>query len=451
MRNAAPFSGAVTWSGICSGSSPKMIRNLKSYICLLTNSEVANSFCLRYWARSSNGKWSEPFQSLLAESGLSKGEMVDVLREACRLYFPSIRCASCGCHISVVTRSEYLSLIGTIQRSARGSPPPLCPTCPAAALPPAPTTDVVNLTHRRDRVANALKRLHEKAKPVDYGKLSFFQSSLLYAALLAANLASGESVVPPLEMQTDELAPTPKLADEIYARLCTAGIFLPALSSNLDALVLDHDTDAVTPNIRAGTWTLAKDVSGRSMDEILTVLFRRLDQPDPKAVEALWYLVAEDECRRYFVSQWERYRFADSGIYSAKASAILQHYLEKCSIGQMWNVIHYTVKSLAALSQEGKYTPQHIYNMLPGGIRRSADYRLANGQLIWPWNRPSPRAASWMTNILLDKILKAGDICFKMLKGKDVVRYAEYLATKPVNHAAATWFSAPLPTSAPAD
>jgi hypothetical protein len=428
-----------------------MIRNRTSYICLLTDSEVANSFCLRYWARSSNGKWSEPFQSLLSESGLSKGEMVDMLRVACRLYFPRIRCGSCGCHISVVTRSEYSSLIGTIQRSIRGSAPPLCTSCSAAAFPPTPTTNVVTLTHRWDRVASALKRMHEKAKPVDYEKLSFFQSSLLYAALLAANLAPGETVVPPLEMQTDELAPTPELADEIYARLCTDGIFLPALSSDLDAFGLNHDTDAVTLNIRAGAWTLAKDVSGRSMDEILTVLFRRLDQPDPKAVEALWYLVAEDECRRYFVSQWERYRFAHPGIYSAKVSATLQHYLEKCSIGEMWNVIHYAVKSLAALTQEGKHTPQHIYNMLPGGIRRSADYRLANGHSIWPWNRPSPTAASWMTNILLDKILKAGDICFKMLKGQDVARYAEHLASKPVDHAAATWFSAHPPGSAPAD
>jgi hypothetical protein len=426
-----------------------MIRNRMSYICLLTNSEVANSFCLRYWARSSNGKWSEPFQALLSDSGLSKGEMVDMLRAACRLYFPRIRCGNCGGQISVVTRSEYSSLIGTIQRSARGAPPPLCTSCSAVALPPMQTTDVLTLGHRRGRVASALKRLHEKAKPVDYAKLSFFQSSLLYAVLLAADLAPGESAVPPLEMQTDELAPTPELADQIYARLCTDGILLPALSSDLNAFTLDQTTDAVTLNIRAGAWTLARDVSGRSMDEILTVLFRRLDQPDPKAIEALWYLVAEDECRRYFVSQWKRYKFAHPGVYSAKISATLQHYLEKCSIGQMWNVIHYAVKSLAALTQEGKHTPQHIYNMLPGGLRRSADYRLANGQSIWPWNRPSPTAASWMTNILLDRILKAGDICFKMLKGQDVVRYVEHLATKPVDLAAATWFSAPPPSSAP--
>ncbi|GAA0429843.1 hypothetical protein ACFOY5_23395 [Massilia aurea] len=243
----------------------------------------------------------------------------------------------------------------------------------------------------------------------------------------------------------DELAPTPELANEIYGRLCTDGIFIPALSSDLDAFSLDRDTDAVTIDIRAGAWTLASDVSGRSIDEILTLLFRRLDRPEPKAVEVLWYLVAEDECRRYFVSQWQRYRFAHPGIYSAKVSGAIQHYLDKCSIGEMWNVVYYSVKNLAALTQEGKHTPQHIYNMLPGGIRRSVDYRLANGQSIWPWHRPSPREASWLTNILLDTILKAGDVCFKKLKGRDVVKYVEYLITKPIDCAAATWFATSPP------
>jgi hypothetical protein len=422
-----------------------MIRNRTPYLCLLTDSEIANSFCLRYWARLPTGKWQESFQTLLSDSGLSKGEMVDMLKCACRLHFPRICCGNCGGQISVVTRSEYTSLIGRIHRFGTDRPPPLCSFCSAATLVPKQGAELCVLKNRRDRVAETLKRLHEEAKPVDYAKLSFFQSCLLYAALLAANLAQGESVVPPLEMQRDELAPTSELADEIYALLCNDGILLPAVSSDLDAFSLDQHTGGVAVKIRAVAWTLANDALGRSMDDILTVLFQRLDQPDPKAVEALWYLVAEDECRRYFVSQWERYRFAHPGVYSAKVSATFRHYLDKCSIGQMWNVIYYEVKSLAALTQEGKHTPQHIYNMLPGGIRRSADYRLANNQPIWAWNRPSRTGASWMTNILFDKILKAGDICFKMLKGQDVLSFAEHLITKPVDSAAAAWFSAPPP------
>ena len=156
-------------------------------------------------------------------------------------------------------------------------------------------------------------------------------------------------------------------------------------------------------------------------------------------------MTTTDECRRYFVSQWERYRFAYPSIYSAKISAALQNYLEECSIGQLWNIVYYAVKNLAALMQEGRHTPHHIYNMLPGGIRRYADYRLANGQPIRPWRRPSPAGASWMTNILLDKILRAGDICFEKLKGQDVVGYIEHLVTKPIDHPAETWFFVPSP------
>ena len=119
------------------------------------------------------------------------------------------------------------------------------------------------------------------------------------------------------------------------------------------------------------------------------MLFRRLDQPDPEAVKALWYVVAEGECRRYFVSQWERYRFAHPSVYSVKVSAAIRTYLDQCSIGHLWNVVYYAVRDLAALAQEGRHTSQHIYNMLSGGIRRQAEYRLANGKPIHPWHRPS--------------------------------------------------------------
>ena len=148
------------------------------------------------------------------------------------------------------------------------------------------------------------------------------------------------------------------------------------------------------------------------------------------------------------MKQWDRYRFSHPEVHSAKVAAPLKLYLDQCSIGQTWNIIYYAVKNLAALTQEGRHTAQHIYNMLPGSIRRYADYRLANGQSIRPWRRPTPTSASCLTNILLDKILKAGDVCFEMLKGNDVTIYAEYLITKPVDCSAEKWFLVP-PSSPP--
>jgi hypothetical protein len=437
----------VIWSNILHKTGCQMIRNRMSYVCLLTDSELANSFCLRYWAMSPAGKWNESFQVLLTDSGLNKAEMIDMLESACRLYFPRTRCADCGNPLSVTTRSEYSSIIGKIHRFGKALNTPFCISCSSASINREHTRQLSARKTRQNNVAEVLEHWHEKAKLVDYAQLSFFQSCLLYSALLAANLAPGQSVVPPLRIQMEELAPTQELADQIYARFCTDGIFLPVLSPDLNAFILDEENDAITVDIRAGSWRIADDVCGRSIEEVLTVLFRRLDQPEPKEIEALWYLVAEDECRRYFVSQWERYNFAYPSIYSAKVSTTLQHYLGQCSIGQMWNVIYYAVKNLAALTQEGKHTPQHIYNMLPGAIRRYADYRLANGQPLRPWHRPSPTRASWLTNTVLDKVLKAGDACFGMLKGQDVVKYVEYLIARPIATAPETWFSSVAPNS----
>lgn len=244
-------------------------------------------------------------------------------------------------------------------------------------------------------------------------------------------------MIPPLASQTELLAPTMELSESIYTRLYVEKILLPAISSDRHALSLNEETGAVTFDVRAGTWALVPDVEGRSTGEILSVLFQRVEQPEPTATEELWYLVAEADCKRYFVSQCERYRFIDPGIYSPKVAATLRDYLDRCSIGQMWNIIYYAIKNVAALAQEGTYTRQHIYNMIPGSIRRYADYRLAKGELIRPWRRPSPTKESWITSILLDKVLKGGDIAFETLKGQDVIGYIEHSLADPSNASAA--------------
>jgi hypothetical protein len=417
--------GVVALGPVSCSSRTEMIEDRKPLVCLLTDNDIHNTFCLRYWALDSTGKWNEPFDVLLSDSGLSRGEMMYMLKSACRVYLPRLRCETCGNPFQVGTRTEYLPLTGLLTRSGRRSRPRLCTSCGAAALAADREADLFALQQHRDRVAGALQRLHEKAKPVDYAKLSYVQSCLLYAALVAANVGQDDLVIRPLVSQTEPLAPTVELSDGIYTRLYADKLLLPALSSYPHALSLNEETGVVTLGVRTGTWTLTDDSTRRSTDEILSVLFQRLEHPEPQAAKELWYLVAEDECRRYFVSQCERYRFIDPGIYSSKVAATFRDYLDRCSIGQMWNIIYYAIKNLAALAQEGTYTRQHIYNMIPGSIRRYAEYRLAKDEPIRPWRRPSPATESWITSVLLDKVLKGGDISFETLTGQDVVGHVE--------------------------
>lgn len=406
-------------------SRTEMIEDHKPSVCLLTDNETHNALCLRYWALNSVGKWNEPFDALLSDSGLSRGEMMNVLKSACRACLPYLRCDACESPFQIRTRSEYSPLTGSLTKLGRRSRPRLCASCDAAVLAANRESNLFTVQQHRDRLTGALKRLLERAEPVDYAKLSYVQSCLLYATLVAANVGLDDLEIPPIVSQTELLAPTAELSDSIYTRLYTDKILLPALSSDPHALSFNEQTGVVTFSVRTGNWRLADDVTGRSRDEILSVLYQRLEQPDPRAAEELWYLVAVEECKRYFVSQCERYRFIDPGIYSLKVAATLRDYLDRCSIGQMWNIIYYAIKNLAALAQEGAYTRQHIYNMIPGSIRRYADYRLAKDEPIRAWRRPSLATESWITSILLDKVLKGGDISFETLTGQEVVGHVE--------------------------
>jgi hypothetical protein len=268
-----------------------------------------------------------------------------------------------------------------------------------------------------------LAQKHAQLEPIDYSCLTYVQTCFLYAILVAAGVGPSERTISSLESISSTLAATPELSEEIYKRLYADKILVPSLSTDPNIFTLDEETGEVSFNVRKNAWTLAPDVAERSMDDIYSALFDRLEEPEPAAVEELWYLVAESECKNYFVSQCDRYRFIQPDIYSSKVSAAVRHYLDRLSIGQVWNIIFYTLKDLAALSQEREYARQHIYNMIPGSIRRHADHQLANDRSIRPWQRRAPATESWLTSIMLDKVLKGGDIAFETLKGHEVSAY----------------------------
>ena len=409
-------------------TTAKMTRYRFPFVCFQTDNEYVNTLCLRYWAVSSSGKWTEPFDTLLSESGLNKPELMSILRSACRAVLPHLRCERCKTPLAVANRSQYSPSTGSLLRFGKRLRAPLCGACSAATTAEEQRTDYFKINQPRQRIAEAVQQLHAQINPVDYTKLTYVQSYLLYAALVAAGVSRDNPVVPALDIQTGRLTPTPALSEYIYTRLYIDKLILPALTSDFEVFNLDERTGAITFNVGTVHWTVTNDVSGRSVEEIISVLFRSIERPEPLAAAELWYLVAEDECKRYLLSQCERYRFIQPGIYSSKVAAAIRDYLDRCSIGQMWNIIYYAIKNLAALAQEGKFTPQHIYNMIPGSLRRYADYRLANGDSIRPWRRPAPTTESWVTSILLDGVLKSGDIAFQALSGRDVMEHIKGLA-----------------------
>jgi hypothetical protein len=167
-------------------------------------------------------------------------------------------------------------------------------------------------------------------------------------------------------------------------------------------------------------WILAKDKHGRPIREIVPMLVDRLAQPDCESAEELWYLVAEAECKRYFLEQCQRYRCVKEDIFSDKVADAFRYCLRDLSVGQVWHVIYYVIRDLAALSQEKSYARQHVYNMIPGSIRRFADNKLSNKREVRPWSRPNLHKEAWITSILFDTVLRDGNMLFETLTGNSV-------------------------------
>jgi len=402
-----------------------MPRDRTPFVCFLTDSETNNSLCLRYWSIDDSGKWTEPYAALQSDAGLSRAEMIKMLKSACRAYLPHLRCNACGTAIEVGARRDYSPATGSLLGWEAKWTPPLCASCDAAALAAKQKASMYAERQRRDHMTYGSKGMRDQSEPIDFAHLSYMQSCFLYAILVAADVGRDNQEIPSFEYLACALAATNELAEQIYTRLYADKILVPALASIANHTRIDEATGAGTINLRTRRWVLARDITGRSLADIFAVLSDRLDHPEPQEVKELWYLVAESECKKYFIHLCTGYRFGQPGLYSSKVAASIRHCLDHLSIGEVCNIIHYTLKDLAALSQRRGYARQRIYSMMPGSLRRAADYRLANGKPIHPWRRPSPATEPWLTTVLLDDVLKGGDISFETLKGKEVAAHVQ--------------------------
>lgn len=395
------------------------------FLCFLTDDPLHQTLCLRYWAVT-EGAWTEKFDAILHESGISQPKMLEILKSSCRAYLRHFPCAGCGVPLEVRNRSQYSPSSRRPIGSAYYRGVNRCGSCAAAALATDRRANEIVLAQHTARITQALSRVQTDASPIEYSELSYVQSFFLYSALVAANAGWEGNRLASMDSQPGELGPTPDLSQRVYKTLYEDRIISPDPASDPRAFTIRDEDGAINFSFESVGWVLAPDASGRSMKEVFSLLLTRLDDPEPDAVEQLWFMVAESECRRYFLKQCERYRFFQPDIYSPKVAAVVHDFLTHYSIGQVWNVIFYVLKDMAALAQEKTYARQHVYNMIPGNLRRYFDYRLGNNKAIRPWQRPAPLTESWMSSILFDKVLGDGNTSFEMLTGQSVGAHVEF-------------------------
>lgn len=399
-------------------------------LCILTDDPLHQTLCFRYWAVE-NGVWCEKFDAIVNESGISKPKMLELLKSSCRAYLTQFPCDDCGSPLEVRTRSQYSPLTGRPIGSGRSTFYNQCGRCATAALAAKMRAHEVELEQQRARVTKALTGTGVASSSVDYGNLSYVHSFFLYSALVAANAGWKGDRIAPLDSQPGALAPTRDLSELVYKSLYEEKIISPDPASAPQAFRIGDEGSVIDFAFESVGWVLAADSRGRSMQDVFSLLLARLDDPEPDAVEELWFMIAESECRSYFLKQCERYRFVQPDIYSAKVADAVRDFLPRFSIGQMWNIIFYVLKDMAALSQEKTYARQHVYNMIPGNIRRYLEYRLSNNRAIHPWRRPAPITESWMSSILFDKVLGDGNISFETLTGQSVRAHVEFAQRLP--------------------
>ena len=398
-----------------------MTYNLAPILCFLSDNPSELDLCMRYWSQVENGTWSEKFSALLEDNGRSQHELRALIGAACNAYVRGIKCHDCGSSPVVSSRQQF----DTLARSfvSRGHVYH-CHKCGHAAQTQKNAEAAAEEERKKAQVVRLLGSSEAKLPAVDYESLEYTDAFFLYSALVAAGECWQGRNIMSLPAQSGNLAPTLENAIAIYLHLHNKGIVIPSSSSRPRILkFVDEASGRFDFSPLEANWTLAPRSDGGPIEGLLALLETMLGQPDQPSVGAIWLLVAEAECERYFGELCERYRLSKDVVFTDKVADSIRYCLDRVSLPQVWNVLWCTMRDIAALIQEGRYIRPHVYNMIAGNIRRDIDRRLANNTPIRPWTRHRSEKEPIITGILFDKILGKGNLAFETVTAKNVATF----------------------------
>jgi hypothetical protein len=396
------------------------------FLCFLSENENYNQFCIRYWACDSDGNWLEDLNQIVSDSGINKSNLAQFIRTNSCAYVLNSRCNQCSTPAEISSRSDFTASKRRLLNGQHPNYDGICDACKTAQRAEQKLLEQTKQQKFESKVLAIIRPLESNFPAYDYSVLSYVNAALLYSLLISANDNWQDNHIDGLDFQTASLAPTKELSIEIYRKMYREGIICPSSTSELSAFTLDKDN----PNnfsflLSKVNWVLAPDQSGLPSDRLLEILEEILNYPDTSSVQELWFLVAESECQRYFSEQCDQYSLSSEHLYTEKVVESIRYSLERFSIPQVWNIIWCVIRNIAALMQNRNYSKQHVYNMIPGNIRRDVDKRLANKIPVKPWNRQNHDNESFLTSIIFDKILQGGTAAFEAINGTTIMTFLD--------------------------
>ncbi|MDB5792631.1 MAG: hypothetical protein JWQ80_2655 [Massilia sp.] len=386
-----------------------MTNALSPILCLHSSDNYINELCLAYWSLDPNGKWSSSVARLKTQTGKSLAALRSIVKANSSAYIPYLRCNECAQPIQVSGRADF----DLMRRTAKNNVQYRCGNCTnTRTIQPNQSFDTVP-----DQVSEPSSQ--EVRPTIDYNQLNYTNAVLLYSLLLAAGEQWNNNTIAPISAQIGTLAPTLDFTIEIYLQLQKERIITPSPPPYHRSFPNIGNSEYLKFLPHEVTWVLPHDEQKLLTSPLMGSLELIIEKFDPVSATALWYAVSEAECERYFGELCDRYRFKREILYTEKVGAAIRYCLDRLSLPQVWNILWCTMRTIAALVQEGTYSHPHVYNMIPTIVMRDIDRRMANNQQIRPWGRLQPHKESVITSVLFDKVFQTGTAAFEEVNGKN--------------------------------
>jgi hypothetical protein len=369
------------------------------FLCIHSQDQLG--LALDYWSGyEDNGRWTWNWKvnELSTRHGISKKEVLELVRFGVTAVDVSRRCIDCDSPEEIKSRAAFAAEVSVNY---------LCSLCSEDRIEQQRQEEKKKHNQSESENDEAMNKLLARNQTYEYRTVRYLDAVFAFAIMVASDEACDVGSFKDagqLYLYRDS-----SMMIDLLGRLFQTGVLRILGTTPKDAVIFKSGGDLTYYPLRVH-WGFARDSTGRSYQMIMRTLGEIIDTRSQnleyeQSIAELWRSMAYDDARAYLNSEVDDYNLPEVKV-GPKTEEAIWYASEHFSIPQVRRMITNVVKNAAALSQHKDFARRHALNTIPGNLIKYVDRALSESWQVSPllrnWHNEEPillttfRSRNWL-------------------------------------------------------
>lgn len=365
---------------------------------VISDDEVVQSLCERYWATDADGNYVETVSAICNDLGLTQSKLTKLVTAHSYVYYESHACPSCWVPMHFKSRAALLNKPNAAKT---------CDECLAVEAAQEAELKMSMLIGSEKRALSQELQLQD----LELEHIAYLLALVRFSGSEDLSEIGEYGLV-----RSGMLSPSKEFDIEILRTLYSQQVVYVSPTSTLAAITVADSSGKYSFNLEYVRWKIALQNGLSAYANIYScledTLKERVREFGAASLRELCDRLALEECLAYLNLTLTEHRLGYN--FGDKTRVVMNKALEGFPVAEVYSFILRAAKDAAAFYQRGAGSKDHASKTVPGSIERQCERALANGWQVTSFNRNYNLPQSALSRVVYNSLFGTDDGGFKL-------------------------------------